>query len=49
MITSKEYFESLLTPEELSRLKYLPTMSQFVDWFTTEYASNPAVSHRGKL
>ena len=49
MITSKEYFESLLTPEELSRLKYLPTMSQFVDWFTAEYASNPAVSHRGKV
>ena len=41
-MTSQEYFQRLLPKEEFERLPYLPTMGQFVDWFTKEYASLPA-------
>ena len=34
----------MLPKEELAKLKYLPTMGQFVDWFTKEYADKPALS-----
>ena len=43
-MTNEEYFYSLLPKEEIDRLPYLPTMGQFVDWFTKEYADNPAIS-----
>ena len=43
-MTSQEYFQRLLPKEEFERLPYLPTMGQFVDWFTKEYASLPALS-----
>ncbi|MBQ4183932.1 MAG: acyl--CoA ligase, partial [Bacteroidales bacterium] len=38
------YFYDMLPKEEFERLPYFPTMSEFVDWFTKEYADNPAVS-----
>jgi len=44
MISSQEYFNSMLPKEELERLPYLPTMGKFVDWFTKEYADMPALS-----
>ena len=43
-MTNEEYFYSLLPKEEIERLPYLPTMGEFVDWFTKEYANNPAIS-----
>ena len=43
-MTNEEYFYSLLPKEEVERLPYLPTMGKFVDWFTKEYADNPAIS-----
>ncbi len=43
-MTNQEYFHSMLTKEEFERLPYLPTMGQFVDWFTKEFAQNPAIS-----
>ena len=33
-MTAQEYFQNLLPKEEFERLPYLPTMGQFVDWFT---------------
>ena len=38
------YFYDLLPKEEFERIPYLPTMGQFVDWFTKEYADSPALS-----
>ena len=43
-MTNQEYFHSMLPKEEFERIPYLPTMGQFVDWFTKEYASLPALS-----
>ena len=43
-MTNKEYFNSMLPSEELARLPYLPTMGEFVNWFTTQYADMPALS-----
>ena len=40
------YFVDLLPKEEYERIPYLPTMGQFVDWFTKEYADNPALSNQ---
>ena len=34
----------MLPKEEFERIPYLPTMGQFVDWFTKEFADNPAIS-----
>ncbi|HAC41380.1 MAG TPA: long-chain fatty acid--CoA ligase [Rikenellaceae bacterium] len=34
----------MIPKEEFDRIPYLPTMGQFVDWFTKEYASMPALS-----
>ena len=39
-----QYFYDMLPKEEFERIPYLPTMGQFVDWFTKEYASMPALS-----
>ena len=38
------YFYDMLPKEEFDRLPYLPTMGEFVDWFTKEYADSPAIS-----
>ena len=43
-MTNQEYFHSMLPKEEFERIPYLPTMGQFVDWFTKEFAENPAIS-----
>ena len=43
-MTNQEYFDKMIPREELERLHYLPTMGQFVDWFTKEYADKPALS-----
>ena len=43
-MTNQEYFFNMLPKEEFERIPYLPTMGQFVDWFTKEYADNPALS-----
>ena len=43
-MTSQEYFFNMLPKEEFERIPYLPTMGQFVDWFTKEYAASPAIS-----
>ena len=34
----------MLPKEEFERIKYVPDMGQFVDWFTAEYADMPAIS-----
>ena len=41
-----EYFYNMLPKEEFERLPYFPTMGQFVDWFTKEYADSPAISNQ---
>ena len=38
------YFYDMLPKEEFERIPYLPTMGQFVNWFTKEFASMPAIS-----
>ena len=38
------YFYDMLPKEEFERIPYLPTMGEFVDWFTGEFADSPAVS-----
>ncbi len=43
-MTNTEYFHNMLPREEFESIPYLPTMGQFVDWFTKQYASNPALS-----
>jgi len=41
-----DYFYNMLPKEEFERLPYFPTMGQFVDWFTKEYADSPAISNQ---
>lgn len=38
------YFYDMLPKEEFERIPYLPTMGEFVNWFTKEYAEAPAIS-----
>lgn len=38
------YFYDMLSAEELQQLDYIPTVPEFVDWFTRKYADMPAVS-----
>ena len=38
------YFYDMLPREEFERIPYLPTMGEFVNWFTKEYADMPALS-----
>ena len=38
------YFYDMLPKEEFERIPYLPTMGEFVDWFTKEYADKEAIS-----
>ena len=39
-----EYFYNMLPKEEFEQLSYLPTMGEFVNWFTDKYADSPALS-----
>jgi len=48
-MTSQEYFHNMLPKEEFEKLPYLPTMGQFVDWFTQQYAENPALSDQTNI
>ena len=41
------YFYDMLPKEEFERIPYLPTMGEFVDWFTSEYAGMPAIADNG--
>ena len=43
-MTNQEYFFNMLPKEEFERIPYLPTMGAFVEWFTKEYATMPALS-----
>ena len=36
----------MLPKEEFERIPYLPTMGEFTDWFTKEYADLPALSNQ---
>ncbi len=36
----------MLPKEEFERIPYLPTMGEFTDWFTKEYADMPALSNQ---
>ena len=38
------YFFDMIPKEEFERIPYLPTMGEFVNWFTKEYADMPALS-----
>ena len=38
------YFFDMIPKEEFERIPYLPTMGEFVNWFTREYADMPALS-----
>jgi long-chain acyl-CoA synthetase len=38
------YFFDMLPAEELARLPYIPTVSEFVEWIEKQYADIPAVS-----
>ena len=38
------YFYDMLPKEEFERIKYLPTMGEFVQWIEQEYADMPAIS-----
>lgn len=40
----KEYFYSMLTPEERKLLKYIPTVKGLLDFALTNYADLPAIS-----
>ena len=43
-MNNEKYFFNMLPKEEFERIPYLPTLGQFVDWFTSEYAGLPALS-----
>lgn len=38
------YFYKMLPPEEMEQLSYIPTVPEFVEWFTRKWAELPAVS-----
>ncbi len=38
------YFDDMLPSEELAQLKYIPTISEFVEWIGEKWADRPAVS-----
>ncbi len=40
------YFYNMLPKEEFQRIPYLPTMGEFVNWFTREFAASPAISNQ---
>ena len=39
-----DYFYNLVAVEDMQRLHYIPTVSEFVDWIAAEYADMPALS-----
>lgn len=40
----KNYFESMLPPEELAQVHYIPTISEFTDWIAEKWSGLPALS-----
>ena len=38
------YFYEMIPAEELSLLHYLPTVPEYLDWITTQWAERPALS-----
>ncbi len=42
------YFDHMLPADEMARLHYLPTVSEFVNWIEREYADMPALSDQVK-
>ena len=43
------YLYDLIPKEEFDRVSYLPTVPEFVEWMTKEYADLPAIGDNGKL
>lgn len=43
-INNGSYFKNMLPPDELEKLKYIPTISEFVEWLEKEYRDLPALS-----
>ena len=41
---TKDYFKSMLPPEELSQLRYIPTVAEFMKWIETKWNTLPALS-----
>ncbi len=39
-----DYFYNMVAAEDMQRLRYIPTVSEFVDWIAAEYAGMPALS-----
>ena len=40
----KEYFYSMLTPQEQALLKYIPTVNGLLDFAVEQFADLPAIS-----
>ena len=43
-MTNHDYFYNMVAAEDMQRLHYIPTVSEFVDWIAAEYAELPALS-----
>ncbi len=43
-MTNHDYFYNMVAAEDMQRLHYIPTVSEFVDWMAAEYADLPALS-----
>ncbi|MBR6423467.1 MAG: acyl--CoA ligase [Bacteroidales bacterium] len=43
-MTQHDYFYNMVAAEDMQRLHYIPTVSEFVDWIAAEYADMPAIS-----
>ena len=43
-MTNHDYFYNMVAAEDMQRLHYIPTVSEFVDWIAVEYADLPAIS-----
>lgn len=41
----KDYFYDSIPEDEKARLRYIPTVSEFLEWIEKEYAELPAVSN----
>jgi len=38
------YFYDMVAPEDMKRLRYIPTTGEFVDWIQKQYAGQPALA-----
>ena len=43
-MNNHDYFYNMVAAEDMQRLHYIPTVSEFVDWMAAEYADLPALS-----